>query len=524
MKTLTFIKKSLYVSLCGGMGLYVYADTDSLKSLSSAVNSNWAVLGAPTFYATSMPTSNTMCMNTSNVTLGSSPSVGFNFNSAITSTQLNSALDLGLGLDLPFLESYGITANASANFAASTVNNQYTYNYTYLYTYTTTAKLNTSFGNDNLSTNGINALNAGQSAFLQTCGDSFVGSLNAGAVLAVNVSITLQDKEQAAKFGESTNIAFGETPLANITQSINANSSSIGQNSIMSVSILQNGGTPESLGNGGFFAEPCQVKDTAACERAINGIIAYALTLPNQVKDTNGNLIESHLYFNSPSLQSYASVGVGVPVPQPLSPAVQAAQAAVVEQINLSQERINFLQNYLHSGLNLSPDVTNFINSQSNHLQARIDYIAKKSVDCFNANAASCPAIVADIKTRISAGQMYAFDNTQYTYLNTAIQYMYNGKPTIIVPTSFYGAYNTLANGYPNQVGLYATVYRSPQPDNYITEIDIPDIDFLIVPSMNKCFPISSSDGAATSRTFRCTDGLLKPAFNLQFQTIKTPL
>lgn len=520
------IKKVFYTSVCGGFALYVYAEAPQI--LSSPVNANWAVLGAPTFAATAMPTSNTICMNTADRTIGQNPSAKVNFNSTVSKDELNQALNLGGGLELPFLESYGVTVNGNANFAASAVNSQYTYNYTYLYVYSTTATLNTVFGNSNLNANGTNALNAGQAAFLQTCGDSFVGSLNAGVVLAVNVAVTLQNKEQATAFKESADVNIGKNSLVTISQSITAMESIIGQNSVMTISVIQNGGTPASLStitgnNSGFFSEPCQVSNVTNCQNILSAINSYTATLSSQISDGGGNLIESHLYFSSPSLQSYSSVGVSVPAPQPLSPAVQAAQAAVVEQINLSQQRIDFLQNYTHSGLNLSPDITNFINAQTKRLQARIDYIANASVDCFNANAANCPTIVESIKNRISTSQMYAFDKTRYGYLNSAIQYLYNGASTIIVPTSFYGTYNTLAGGYPNQAGLSASVYWTPAPDSYITEIDIPDKDFFILPGMNKCFPISNADRSATSRTFSCTDGLLNK-FNLQFQIIDTPL
>lgn len=529
MKISRLTKKVFYTSLCGCVALYVYADAP--KSLNSAVNANWAVLGAPTFEATAMPTSSTICINTSNVTLGTNPVGGLNFGSTVTKDELNLALNLGLGLELPFLESYGVSFNPNANFAASAVNSQYTFNYTYLYTYSTDAKLNTVYGDANLNANGANALRAGQSAFLNTCGDSFVSTLNAGVTLAVNVAVTLQNKEQAASFKESGDLILGNSSLATISQSISAMESTIGQSAVMTVSVLQNGGTPESLstllnysGNndGGFFSKPCQVGNVTNCQNLIAAIGAYSATLPSQIK--NGNkLIESNLFFSSPTLQPYSSIGVSVPAPQPLSSAVKAAQAAVVEQINLSQQRINFLQNYTHSGLKLSPDVGNFIEAQTKRLQARLDYIANTSVDCFNANANNCPAIVQSIRERISTSQMYAFDKTRYGYLNSAIQYFYNGASTIIVPTSFYGEYNTLAGGYPNQTGLSATVYRTPSMVGPITEIDIPDKDFFLFKSMNKCFPLSNADGAAISRTFSCTDGLFNK-FNLQFQIIDTPL
>ena len=123
----------------------------------------------------------------------------------------------------------------------------------------------------------------------------------------------------------------------------------------------------------------------------------------------------------------------------------------------------------------------------------------------------------------MSTSKIYAFDKTQYNYLRTAIRYVYNGKATNIVPVSFYGDYNTLAGGYPDEVGLSATVYRTPEPNSYITEIDIPDKDYVIHPSMNRCFPVSDADKNATSRTFSCTDGLFKK-FQLQFQAVPTSI
>lgn len=523
MKASTLLKNTLYISLCSGAALYVYAE-DPQKSLNGAVSANWAVLGAPTFYQTEKPTSNTICMNTANKTIGINPTTGFNFDSTVTHDQPDAALNLGGSTELPILESVGISANANAQFSASVANNKYTYNYIYLYTYNTETRLNTVYGNDNLNANGINALNAGQDAFLNTCGNSFVSNLNAGVVLAVNVAVTLQSQAQAVAFGESVSIALSKQPLNRIVQSASFSESGVGENAIVTITAMQNGGTPESLATvlGGALSKPCQINNVSNCEAMTNQLGNYVSTIASQISD-GGNLIESRLYYSNPIIQTYASIGVGVPAPQPLPQNVLNSQAAVIDEINLSQNRINFLQNYLHSGLNLSPDVTNFINSQTKRLQARIDYIANSSIDCFNANAMTCPTIVKNITTRITTSQIYSFDKEQYTYLNTAIQYLYNGRSTIIVPTSFYGTYNTLAGGYPDGLGLSATVYRTPKPDVYTTEIDIPNKNFFNSQYMNKCFPVSDADKYAQSRTFTCTDGLFNK-FNLQFQTINTPL
>ncbi len=503
------------------------------KSLASAVNPNWAVLGAPTFYATGMPTSTTICIDTTNSSIGTAPQAGFTLGSTVSGVELNSVFNLGTKVGLPGLESYGITANANASFSANAKNTEYSYNYNYLYTYSSDAKFTTTYGDANLSTNGKNALAIGQAAFLQTCGDSYVSNLRAGVVLAVNVKVTFQNKEDANKFAAEYNASIGETPLANINGTISTEASKITKNAIVSISALQNGGTPESLNqilgydptSKSYYATACGLAQSSGCENIINAIINYAVTLPTQVKQNN-EMILNNLYYFEPTISTYASLGISVPQPQPLSAETQSAQNTIINQINLSQARIMFLNNYKQNSLPLQADVKTYLAKQIKTLQARIDYINKVSVDCFNANAASCPAIVASLTTTIKSNpSAFGFDSAKYAILNSAWYYTYNKIPTFIVPVSFHGAYATLAGTsgkYLEKAGLAATVYYNP--DKSVAQFDIPDID-LFWGSYNSCFPATNDDKSSDTRNFVCNDGFNDfKKTNVQFIAVTNPI
>lgn len=519
----------LLAGLCCGLIANVSAAPET-KKLSSYVSTNWAVLGAPTLYATRMPTSNMMCLNTNNSTIGNSPQVGFDFSHSASSLEVSRALNLSLGLN--GLQVYGITLGITPSFGTTSKNGKYTFNYTYLYSYSTQATFTPIYGNGNLSTNGAAALNAGQAAFFKTCGDSYVSNLNAGAVLAVNVSITFQTKEQADEYGLSASVGLAN--LASIVPAIKYTQSSISTNAIITVSATQNGGTPESLSavlgmtpdsNGSYLSE-CGVSNTTACQNIINSIVAYSSNLASQVKDTNGMILPNLYYFN-PVINSYATIGITVPEPKPLSASAQAAQNEIFEQVNLYENRIAFLEHYTTNSLPLSPDVKNYIANQKKRLHSRVNYINQNAANCFNANAETCPTIVAEFKTRIKAvPSAYGFDSKEYAYLNHAWQYMYNGKVTFIVPVSFKHAYATLAGGYPNKAGLLATTYSATENNiEYVSQFNIPDKDFLIFPGYNACFPAENDNKLSLGRNFTCSDGpfsLIK--FNMQFNNVENPL
>ena len=222
------------------------------KSLQSSVSDNWAVLGAPTLYATKMPTSSMICMDTTNSSIGTSPQAGFTFSSQATNAALSASLNLGLSAESLEVFTF-FNGSANSSFVASTKNTAYTLNFVYLYTYSTDAKLTPlKYGNENLSTAGQSALAAGQSAFFTSCGDSFVSNLNAGVVLAVNVGVNFKSKLDTYKFQESASLSGASLPT--VLQSIQAELNNTGSTATISVSALQNGGTPESLQN--IFINP----------------------------------------------------------------------------------------------------------------------------------------------------------------------------------------------------------------------------------------------------------------------------
>lgn len=99
MKNTKSIKYLTCALSCIGISVTAYADTATQKSLQSSVSDNWALLGVPTLYATGMPTSSLICMDTKNSTIGTSPRAEFNFTSQATNEQIRTSLNLGLSAE-----------------------------------------------------------------------------------------------------------------------------------------------------------------------------------------------------------------------------------------------------------------------------------------------------------------------------------------------------------------------------------------------------------------------------------------
>lgn len=502
------------------------------KSLQAAVNDDWAVLGAPTLYATEMPTSSTICMNTQNSNIGNSPQAGFNFSSQASNSDLSGSLNLGLGAK--GLDLYSFTVGANSSFAASTKNTNYTLNFIYLYTYSTKAVLNTTFGDENLSSAGQNALKAGESAFFHTCGDSYVSNLDAGVVLAVNVSVSFKTKQDAYEFKADADLSGVALPtiLPTIEAKINKSSNS----ATISVAALQNGGMPEKLQTifanpetGNYNSTTCSTNAPEKCELIVNSILAYSATLASQVKDNNG-MILNNLYFFNPIINSYSSAGITVPNPKPLSAATLAAQDAIFEQLNISQNRISFLSSYQQHSLPIQPDVKSYIASQTKNLQNRVNYINTKAADCFNANAETCPTIVTQISNTFkNSPSRYGFDKANYAELtDDAWYYVYNNTMTYLVPVSLgksiqiFATLTTDTQGNTKATNKQAQAYYAKeQGKNYVSQFIVP-YKVLGFDATYKCLPAANDSKFSPTRNFTCKDGLV--SFDMQFVKSVNPI
>lgn len=532
MKNTKSIKYLTCALSCIGISVTAYADTATQKSLQSSVSDNWALLGVPTLYATGMPTSSLICMDTKNSTIGTSPRAEFNFTSQATNEQIRTSLNLGLSAESG-VGSSSFFDSANASFVATTKNTAYTLNFVYLYTYSTDAKLNpAAYGNANLSPTGQSAFAAGQSKFFTSCGDSFVSNLNAGVVLAVNVGVNFKSKYDTYKFKESA--SFSGASLPTVLQSIEAELKNQKSTATISVSALQNGGTPESLQNifinpetGNFNNVFCSSEKVESCQVIIDGINSYASTLPLQVKNDSG-MIYNNLYFFNPILNSYSSLGIEVPAPQPLSDAVQTAQNTILEQLNIYKNRIAFLNTYQQNSLPILPDVKSFIASQIKNLNNRISYINSKAGDCFNAYANTCPAIVTQITNTFKGNPTsYGFDKTKYGYLfDESWHYTrdYGKTFNYLVPVSFSGVfanYSTDRNGNFNKTSdTSQALYSEENGKKYVSQ-------FTIRHSLTtyKCLPTAGDDKFSSTRNFRCEGGLFGiSSFDAQFVKSANPI
>ena len=501
------------------------------KNLQSSVSDNWAVLGAPTLYATRMPTSSLICMNTQDSTIGTSPQAGFTFNSQANNSAISASLNLGLSAESLEVFTF-FNGSANSSFVASTKNSEYTLNFVYLYTYSTDAKLiPTKVNGSFLSPIGQEFLDIGQDRFFTSCGDSFVSSLKAGVVLAVNVGVNFKSKLDTYKFQESASLSGASLPT--ILQSIEAELQNQGSTATISVSALQNGGTPESMQNifinpetGNFNTAFCSSESVQNCQAIIDGVYRYALALPPQVKNDSG-MIYNNLYFFNPVLNSYASLGIAVPGTQSLSEAVQTAQNTILEQLTIYKNRIAFLNTYQQNSLPILPDVKSFIASQAKNLNNRVSYINSKAEDCFNAYADTCPAIVTQItNTFKSSPTIYGFDKVKYGYLfDESWYYTRNGHTlNYLVPVSFAGIfanYSTDSQGKLNKTSDTSQAFYSEENGvKYVNQFVIKSGLFTY-----KCLPSANDSKFSSTRSFTCKGGFLGlDSFDAQFMKSINPI
>ncbi|RTL10126.1 MAG: hypothetical protein EKK54_12055 [Neisseriaceae bacterium] len=513
------MKKKKLILTCTLLGLFtsgVFASQglktqSKSKSLQGAVSEDWAKLGAPTLNATGMPIGPTICMNTNGNIVFTSPSIALSFSNAASNSNISRALNLKT--DNSGNISTFVTAGAGAEFTAGATDTDYTYNLTYLYAYSANASLKTGTGDSNLSSAGQAALAAGNDMFFQTCGDSFVGDMNAGVVLGVNVGITFNSKEDKLKFLESANLTAKAKESANITlsQSIDYAESSLSNNAVVTVSAIQKGGTPDKLaaifGNSGFTS--CSSGKVSECSDLISKVNSYATNLNDQIMDKDRNMmIADRLYYFSPTIYSYSSIGLRVSAPQGLSEAAASAQVKVSDALTTAQSRIDFLNHYKADSLPLQSDVNSYIAAQIQELTNQVNYIKSKAIDCFNAQAETCPAIVQNIETTFkNSTSTYSFDIDKYGQLNSSWSYILNGKLTHLVPVSFANTFATHTTDAKTNNRIVQAYEAEENGVSYISRFDIPYANGWGVVKTYKCLPASGDNKFAKTRTFTCKNG-----------------
>ncbi len=503
---------------------YIYADNVNLKSY--IVNDNWAKLGIPTFDATKMPVSPIICVNNSNVTLGNTPQATINFDQTTSSSVISRSLNLGLGVS--GIQVYGIKGFNVA-FSNAITNTDYAYNFTYLYIYSTQATINsTTYGDSNLSMSGKNALNAGAEAFFASCGDSYINSLDAGVVLAVNINVRFQTKQQAREFGAK--ISLGNS-LVNIIPSIGLAESKLLASSIISISALQNGGTASELNRifginpetGKYTVSECRLNDTNSCTATVNSIINYAATLRQQI-ESQGNLIESRLYYFNPVLVSYASIGIPVSRPKLLSTAAINAQNSIFEEVNLTNNRIEFLKSYASMPIPLKPDLKSYINQQLKTLNSRLEYIKNTAVGCFSSDAEQCPLILEQIRNTLKSSPIsYGFDEKKYNILQDAWYYTYDTNFGYLLPVSLNNIY-VIYKAPPYKAKKIAVAYSKIESgQTYINRIDLDSGFISAFGNPYTCLPSALDNKFSDIRNFVCKN-FLSPNFRVQITKINNPI
>ncbi len=365
----------------------------------------------------------------------------------LDTTQDLETLQSNLGVDVS--GSYGsdrFSMSMAADFAKSSKNNSYTTNIIYLYKYAGKAKFIS--GSLNESDAALTPVAAGmvhedQKRFQEMCGDNFVEQMDAGATLAVKLTLAFNSHSDQEKFKAKFE---GSVGMANIAASIKQAASSSKVHVEFSLSALQLGGEPQKLNkifddiqpSGNYPFIDCGSvggSDEASCNRMMTGIIKYAKDLDNQLTNSDGSIKLNNLYYTSPIVTPYENIGVKVGAINPSSDTLQAMQALTINYDKTMYDYI-FATHYLTAlRNNLDTPTKNNLNDAIERLKNQINNVyLSPSYNILNCYKGIVSDKCVTIKKNIDIGvQNYALNNMEVLLLNylentsySADLYVYN--------------------------------------------------------------------------------------------------
>lgn len=270
-----------------------------------------------------------------------------------------STLEQALGVDVS--SKFGgdrFSFSAAANFANSSKDNKYSTNIIYLYKYAGTATFKEGAlgeGNDALTNTAKDLIAHGdKTEFEEMCGDKFVSQMDAGAVLAVKLTLSFNSHSDQQKMEAQIRGDFG---IANIATAIRQASASTNVHSELTLSAFQQGGEPQKLNDifgrrsetGNYPMLDCgdPSKDANSCNAMIDAIVDYAQTMKQQLATSDSSKIDMQkLYYSNPVMQPWTSIQVR---PYILHPSAELLHA--MEQITSDYDNAladySFAKHYL---------------------------------------------------------------------------------------------------------------------------------------------------------------------------------
>jgi hypothetical protein len=328
-----------------------------------------------------------------------------NFSRAVSAKELESVLNVSAGAEV----SYGIfSASANANYLKEASDSRYSENFSYVQTYSANAKYMVPdlYGNDLLNNIGRGALANGR--FTEVCGDGFISSSKAGAVLITTVSIEFGSAKDKTEF--DAQIKGGIKGIASLTAAFKKTLSTSEMSATLSVKAIQNGGDPSKLANvfgkpleGGSFAiSKCGKDDIDSCSRIIDGIIAYAQDDFQKGLDIKN---PSSVYYYNPVVERYSTYGVNYDYVN-ISPEIREQISYLINRVQTDLENKQYLLKYI-SYLRANPEIYQYvpvdfigdINLLIRNYDKILDLNSNVISNCFNADVnEKCSEFVQKIK------------------------------------------------------------------------------------------------------------------------------
>lgn len=417
---------------------------------------------APYSSIVEMPLGGSSCIKTPQVIYGDLKNE-INFTRTTDNRALEGLLNAKVSGKLGFSKFSG---SAEAEFVKSAENTQYSVNANFSEVYSAHLVVSEpdDYGDKILSNKGLNAYKAGTTNFLQTCGDSYVSEMEAGAMLLINANIEFENLAEKSKFEASASAKFGS--LADLSGNIDKATKSSGTSGKLTIHAMQLGGDPSRLANifskskDGYYLLECDTENMQACAKGIAGIIEYAqndFSKQIQIDPSKKSINANQLVYWAPIYNKYSNLGINSPT------------------INLSKEELNnlsILDNWYredltnltfinhviaaHGKLHFMPSTLESLNHSKNNLQARMNnYLQSGLMACFNpVTDAECQEIFATVKSERDASKP---DENLIKHFRNDVYKCLDATDAYLVPQDIEGHYTWFMKLLPPDDSTYST-------------------------------------------------------------------
>lgn len=239
------------------------------------------------------------------------------------------------------------------------------------------------YGKDNLSPAAQQAFAIGSKEFIDFCGDSYIVSANAGAVLAISVNVNFHSTTDKENFSRS--VGGRVLGVGRITDAVQSAINQYHMQGDISVHALQLGGDPSRLPNmftkgaDGYYFLNCDFSNLADCNRGINGIVDYGKDdFSNQIKFEGGKPVDpsSLYYFSIQGTKEYRKLGITLSAPD-ISDSDKERQVALTTWYEQDNNDLVFVNHFLNSEVSphFQPETTQMLRSIKTNLEHRLaDY------------------------------------------------------------------------------------------------------------------------------------------------------